>query len=413
MNRARDFLKSLLPVTTGLGSEEVSRHIPDAIRAQSFFSARTVYAEHLAQTQADIALALGGNLSPAQIRTNMRLRLAALGYSPEPGKEGGLQDLSSDMRTALIINQNTQRARGYADWRESQDEDLLDAFPAREMYRATEGKTTRDWQARWNGARDALGERGTSATYAISQQGPFVALVNDPIWAALSRFGDPYPPFDYNSGMWVRDVGRKDAEALGLFADKVITDKFAAPKADPMEQVVSSPTAGMDEDLIREWMRPFGDRAVLTEGRVYVAPEPSVIGQVIPFANTNVQSRCAFGLAGDLSKEVSSALGKDVRARTALELDTSSVGHAFNRHGSELRPWQRDITREDIMRIPETIRGKGKWRASTAEEKRGYTGDAVTFEADSGETICFRVKAGTRQPRMTLHTIWAKKQGQV
>jgi len=410
---ARDFLKALLPVTTGLGSEEISRHIPDAIRAQSFFSARTVYAEHLAQTQADIARALEGKLSPAQIRTNMRLRLAALGYAPDADKRGGLRDLSSDERLSLIINQNTQRARGYADWRASQDEDVLDAFPARELYRAVRTGKPRDWRGRWNEARDALGELGTSATYAESSLGPFVAFVNDPVWAALSRFGDPYPPFDYNSGMWVRDVSRKDAEALGLFGDKVIVEKFASPRIDPMQQVVSSSAAGMDAGLVREWMRPFGARAVLAEGRVYVAPEASVIGQVIEHARRNVQSSVGVGFVGNLSESLSAVLNKNVRARASIEIGTSGVGHTLKAHGNETRPDQRDITREDIMRIPQIIRSPGRWRASTPEEKRGYSGDAVTFIADSGETLVFHVRAGGLQPRLTFFNMWAKKVGTV
>ena len=409
--KTADFLKSLLPVTTGLGSGEISRHIPQAIRAQSFFSARTVYAEHLAKTQADIARALDGTLSPAQVRTNMRMRLRALGYEPDPEKRGSLHDLSSDARLSLIINQNTQRARGYADWRASQDGYLLDAFPARELYRLEHTRKQRNWRERWNEARDALGETGTSATYAERAQGPFVALANDPIWAALSRFGDPYPPFDYNSGMGVRDVSRKEAEALGLLDDSITAAKFASPRVDPMQQVVSSPAAGMDEALVREWMAPFGERAVFAEGRVYVAPDPSVIEQVIHHAHGDVRSSVDVGFVGNLSDTLSKALNKGIRARTAIEVGTSGVGHSFNQHGSEPRAGQRGITREDIMRLPQTIRGPGRWRASTLAEKRGYGGDAVTFIADSGETIIFRVRASGKQPRLTFFDMWAKKVG--
>jgi hypothetical protein len=43
-----------------------------------------------------------------------------------------------------------------------------------------------------------------------------IALKNDPIWTAISSFGLPYPPYDFNSGMWVRDVSREEAEDLGL-----------------------------------------------------------------------------------------------------------------------------------------------------------------------------------------------------
>jgi hypothetical protein len=213
--------------------------------------------------------------------------------------------------------------------------------------------------------------------------------------------------------MWIRDVGRKEAEALGLFDDEVIVQKFASPRADPMEQVVSSSAAGMDEALVREWMRPFGDRAVLAEGRVYVAPEPSVIGQVIQNANSNVQSSVGVGFVGNLSETLSNALNKDIRARASIDIDTNGVGHAFRVHGNEPRKDQRDITREDIMRIPQTIRTPGRWRASTQAEKGNYQGDALTFIADSGEYIIFRVRSSGKQPRLTFFDMWAKKRGTV
>ena len=43
-----------------------------------------------------------------------------------------------------------------------------------------------------------------------------VALINHPGWSRLSRFGTPWPPFDYSSGMGVESVSRKEAVALGV-----------------------------------------------------------------------------------------------------------------------------------------------------------------------------------------------------
>jgi hypothetical protein len=62
----------------------------------------------------------------------------------------------------------------------------------------------------------------------------WVALKDSPIWTALSRFGTPWPPFDFNSGMWVEDVERQEAEDLGLLkpfeqvkpAEKEFTDNL-------------------------------------------------------------------------------------------------------------------------------------------------------------------------------------------
>ena len=46
-----------------------------------------------------------------------------------------------------------------------------------------------------------------------------IALKNDPVWTALSRFGRPWPPFDYDSGMGIADIDRETAETLGLLAN--------------------------------------------------------------------------------------------------------------------------------------------------------------------------------------------------
>lgn len=51
-----------------------------------------------------------------------------------------------------------------------------------------------------------------------------IALKNDPIWEEISEFGLPYAPFDYNSGMDVKDVDYDEAVELGLI-DEGETEK--------------------------------------------------------------------------------------------------------------------------------------------------------------------------------------------
>ena len=83
-------------------------------------------------------------------------------------------------------------------------------FPAQELIRLWEPQggpqARRDWAQRWI---DAGG---------ISRGGRMIAPKDSPIWThpALSRFGHPYPPFDYNSGMGLEDVARDEAEDLGV-----------------------------------------------------------------------------------------------------------------------------------------------------------------------------------------------------
>lgn len=58
-----------------------------------------------------------------------------------------------------------------------------------------------------------------------------VALVDDPIWARISRWGDPLPPFDYNSGMKLFKVSRANAVRLGLLPKPESAARKAKPES--------------------------------------------------------------------------------------------------------------------------------------------------------------------------------------
>ena len=88
----------------------------------------------------------------------------------------------------------------------------LIAFPAQEMIRARHGEQCDSneevlWRKRWTSAGGALfNDR-------------IIALKTDPIWCKISRFGKPYPPFDFRSCMDVFDVGRGECMKLGLVSN--------------------------------------------------------------------------------------------------------------------------------------------------------------------------------------------------
>ena len=240
--------KKVLALSPDIGTAEIQQMDAD-IRQRSFFSARTPYAEYLADTQKDIQnllqpdlLKSGESLSPAQVRAAMKQRLDALGYVP--AEAGGLKDLSSDKRINLIISTQLGMARGYGSWRQAQQPTILNTWPADELFRAIDKKEPRDWQARWNTARFDLTE--TSATVADSRSGPFVALKNDPIWTAISDFDNPYPPFAFGSGMRVRDVSRSRAIELGVLDQGQSVQPADDPFSDP---ALADIPAGLPADL--------------------------------------------------------------------------------------------------------------------------------------------------------------------
>lgn len=202
-------IKGILPTT---GRTADLQQLSGAIKRRALFSA-TVTSVDLLQKIKDGADAItAGQTDLATVRLGIKQLLADMGYQPDPEKIGGLQDLSSTARINLQIQTNVDAARGYGWDIQGQQPDLLDEWPAQELFRdfAPKGHE-RDWSSRW--ARVGGEFFG----------GRMIALKNDPIWSRLGDpslfddgLGNPYPPFAFNSGMGVRDIDRDEAEALGL-----------------------------------------------------------------------------------------------------------------------------------------------------------------------------------------------------
>lgn len=230
-------VRTILPTTAN--TNQLSQLAP-AIRERAMFSARVTNESFLRRANDLITRIVspetikdpatgqarpakpGEFMDPATARLELKKQLAASGYQPDPTLRGTLQDLSSDMRLNLIIKTNSDMARNYAYFEQGQDPAILDAWPAQELFRAELRQEPRDWRERWVRAGGKLyGER-------------MIAPKNDPVWETISAFGLPYPPFDFNSGMDVRDVDRDEAISLGVIQP---------------EQRVTPASRGLNEDL--------------------------------------------------------------------------------------------------------------------------------------------------------------------
>jgi len=207
-------VKAILPTTAS--SAQLAR-LPADIRERSLFSARTPYASHLATIDHVINRILnpapaapGEYMNEARARQALRASLADFGYDPVDidATPGSLKDLASESRIHVIIDTQVKMARGYGNWAQGQEDAILDEWPAQEFLRVESRDNPRaDWPSRFEKA-------GGTLTDDIPPR--MVALKNTPVWTNLSRFGLPYPPFDYLSGMGVEDIDRDEAIALGL-----------------------------------------------------------------------------------------------------------------------------------------------------------------------------------------------------
>jgi hypothetical protein len=206
-------VKSLLP--TELASHEMGA-FSTALRERASFSALVDKAEPL-QTLHNLADdVLDGEFNLSKAKTLFGQYLDEIGYVAEPDKVGTIQDLSSELRKNVKLSTDVDMALGYGFFEQSQDSTILDEYPCWELYRLTIPKggveAERDWPARWAAAGGTLYDER------------MIARKDDPIWFNLGPFGNPYPPFDYNSGMWVENVARQECIDLGVIdAEAVVT----------------------------------------------------------------------------------------------------------------------------------------------------------------------------------------------
>lgn len=178
--------------------------IQAGLRDRAFFSSKVEDARILHEARRMCAEVADGKRAASEFRRDMRTLLSRMGH---PQGDGGLTDLYSQKRLDVLLDTNVRQARGYIQYREGCSEGALMAFPAQELVRVQAREKPRDWEERWVRAGGRF------------HGGRMIALKNDPIWTAISAFGTPWPPFDFNSGMGVEDIDFETAVELGLIQE--------------------------------------------------------------------------------------------------------------------------------------------------------------------------------------------------
>jgi hypothetical protein len=273
--------RGLLP--TSLGSRELALRLDGEVKRAAMFSARVEQArvlQRLRDVVAEVvrgvtpqseALRAAGEapvlLSVPDAKLKIQRELDAIGYQAAEDEAGTIKDLRSDARLSLMVETNEALTHGHGRWVAAQDADLLDAFPAWELVRISPASEPRNWALRWMMAG------GT--TYG----GRMIALKGSPVWDGLGNprlfddaLGNPYPPFAFNSGMDVRDVGRQEAESLGLISRGAAAP---APDARALDEGMEV-SAGRFDDAMRTALESDPD-LVLDGGvlRPRSAPAPA------------------------------------------------------------------------------------------------------------------------------------------
>lgn len=254
-------VKTILPTTA---STRQLQTIKPQLLERSMFSARVNNAkilenfdQRLGRIIAPEGLAPGEYMSDAKFRVEMQEIVRATGYDPvaQGITPGSLRDLTSTARLDLINDTNVKMARGHGYWQQGQSTGILDAWPAQELFRGESREKERNWNARWIAAGGKL------------FGGRMIALKNAPIWTKISAFGLPYPPFDFRSGMDVRDISRDQAIEL-----KVIdANTQIQPESRNFNEDLTASAPERQTALFTALLQTLGDTAKLVDGALHIA----------------------------------------------------------------------------------------------------------------------------------------------
>lgn len=230
------------------------RALPAEVRERAAFMARTTNADIVNQFSQFVDTILnprpGSRINPvtgtpvtegmnyADADAAAKAFLASMDYRPEPGKEGTIEDLSSDTRIKVKLHTDVEQAQGYGQFVQAQQS--LEAYPCQELYRIEDRDKKRDWGQRWTLAAQIADD--AKALRGLVVYGRMIATKDSGVWEQLGNVADdslgtPYPPFAFNSGMWVRNVGRREAIAMDLIGP---------------DTIVQAQTRGFTDDLVMD-----------------------------------------------------------------------------------------------------------------------------------------------------------------
>lgn len=384
------------PVGAVLTSKEWEQ-VPLALKDRAFWSAQQTNVSFLAKAKGGIDQLVAGKTDRATQRLELRKLAESLGLAPAGGDGGGgVDEIGSDARLNLILDMGLRDAQGRGAYLDGQNPVTLENWPAWELFDTNPNQQTkgrRDWPARWiaAGGPPFFGNR-------------MIALKTDPVWAELSRFGQPWAPLDYNSYWEMRAVDYDTAVEAGLIErGEVVTPKIEDWNA---KLEASLPEAG--GEYARLLQATFGDQlATGRDGKL--TWQGSKIAKLYEraLADDGVKWSLDLGQGTQRTRELARAAGVELRPEATLKIDADHVRHANRRHGEgESRGDQRPLTALDFELVPHV------WRDPDAVRPGDQVGDLV-FEKrlGDGRQVFATWKPAPKSGAVRLHSLLVKKEG--
>jgi hypothetical protein len=383
------------------------------LRERAFFSARVEDARLLSAIQKKLDHAL--SLPPEEAFASKSTFIADMRrfMGAPDGDTASLTDLSSSRRLGLLYEHNIEDAYSYARWKTENDNPaILDEFPAQEFLRVESRANPRDtWPERW------------ATAGGQTHGGRMIARKDSPVWTALSRFGHPWPPFDFGSGMGVADVARAEAEALGV----IPPGAKIAPQAADFNAKLEASLPDAAPAILADLKSTFGDQIDITGGKArWLADAISdFYRQAAADGPIPAKQRLDLGTATpSVIAAVKAEFGPGVDLTGwRMELDLERVRKTLKRHGKpglfgpgtgEQQDDQLPIGETDIRAIPSV------WRTASAAREGGkaYSGSkplpgwpqSIRLNSSIHEklwVVDFYMNARTKT--LGLATLWRKK----
>lgn len=367
-------LERKTPVASKLRTEEWAR-MPLALRERAQLSSGVESVRVMANIQAKLEARVGhyrellANGKEAYVSRDSfirDIRQIALDEGLDTGKGNVLTNIAAPRRIGLIYDMQNQQAAGYARWKLDNDADALAILPAWRLGGSTAKtpRSTSEWMARWTEAGMSVGWIGASAS-------EMVALKTSPIWRALSRFGTPWPPFDFGSTRELEDVWRDEAERLGL----VEPDERLEPTAGKdFNDALEASASEISAPQMRYLQDSFGDQVQWKKDEQRIVWQGNLIGDLVGKAISDPQFKdhVNLGLATNAAMRKAKEAGVPVDLEGMKMYLTADDVRKINKDhgpGNEIDGRQRPITRLDYEVIPHVWRDPDEVLSGTRIQK--------------------------------------------
>lgn len=369
--------------------------VPIALRDRAQFSATVENLRLMQNVQNRLELAIGQLRNERGVFVNEQNFIAAMqkivreeGLGPADPKDAGtLKDIGSEARLRLIYRTQVQMANEYARWRRAQDPGALNAFPAQEFLRVASRKKPRsNWPERFARAGGRI------------VGGRMVALMNDPVWRKLNVFGNPYPPFDYGSGMGLRSLSRREAESLGL----IKPGEEPKPAHEDFNANLEASVADLSPEYQAQLKKVFGDQVVIQDN---VAKwQGNIIADLYraSLENAQLQKELTLGNATAALLKKAGDAGVENLADFRMVIRADEIRKVDRVHGeNEPDIEQAPITKSDWEAVPHI------WRAPDLVVKRGENNFILTRRIDGVLYVAEWIR-NRRDKTVMLRTLYKK-----